>query len=214
MTATTATQFEVKPHTKHHKPVAAAGMLFLHDHAIIYLNIHIRTPQYIHLYHTPFLKICKAKKEKILAKSRARKYNKVMIILGIDYGDSRTGIARVNTTCPIVTPVGTIKDKSIEGAAQKVAQIALSEKAEKLVLGLPRNMDGSEGPRAEKTRHFGELLSQFIDLEIIFSDERLSSSYAHNIMNFTDTRGKKRKESVDALAATIILQTYVDSLLR
>lgn len=143
-----------------------------------------------------------------------RKYNKDMIILGIDYGDSRTGIARVNTTCPIVTPVGTIKDKTIEGAAQKAAQIAKEEKAEKIVLGLPRNMDGSEGPRAEKTRHFGDLLGQLVDLEIILSDERLSSSYAHNIMNFTDTRGKKRKESVDALAATIILQSYVDSLPR
>ncbi len=135
-----------------------------------------------------------------------------MILLGIDYGDARTGVARVNTACPIVTPVGTIKDKSIEGAAQKVADMARAEKAEKLVLGLPRNMDGSEGPRAEKTRHFGELVQQHVDLEIVFCDERLSSSYAHNIMNFTDTRGKKRKESVDALAATIILQTYVDSL--
>ena len=135
-----------------------------------------------------------------------------MIILGIDYGDSRTGVARVNMTCPIVTPVGTIKDKSIEGAAQKVAQVASEEKAEKIVLGLPRNMDGSEGPRAQKTRHFGELLKQLLDIDIIFCDERLSSSYAHNIMNFTDTRGKKRKESVDALAATIILQSYVDSL--
>jgi putative Holliday junction resolvase len=137
-----------------------------------------------------------------------------MIILGIDYGDSRTGVARVNMTCPIVTPIGTIKDKTIEGTAQKVAKLAQAENAEKVVLGLPRNMDGSEGPRAEKTRHFGELLAQLLDLEIIFSDERLSSSYAHNIMNFTDTRGKKRKESVDALAATIILQSYVDSLHR
>ncbi len=135
-----------------------------------------------------------------------------MIILGIDYGDARTGVARVNTTCPIVTPVGTIKDASIEGAAEKVAQLARTEKAEKLVIGLPRNMDGSEGPRAEKTRRFGDLVKKHLDLEILFCDERLSSSYAHNIMNFTDTRGKKRKESVDALAATIILQTYVDSL--
>lgn len=135
-----------------------------------------------------------------------------MIIIGIDYGDSRTGIARVNTACPIVTPVGTIKDKSIEGAAQKAAEIAHTEKAEKIVLGLPLNMDGTEGARAEKTRLFADLLRKNIDVEIVFSDERLSSSYAHNIMNFTDTRGKKRKESVDALAATIILQTYVDSL--
>ena len=137
-----------------------------------------------------------------------------MIILGIDYGDSRTGVAKVNTACPIVTPIGTIKDKTIEGVAQKVAQLAIEEKAEKIVLGLPKNMNGSEGPRAEKTRHFGELLQNHLSLDIIFSDERLSSSYAHNIMNFTDTRGKKRKESVDALAATIILQTYVDSLPR
>ena len=135
-----------------------------------------------------------------------------MITMGIDYGDSRTGIARVNTACPIVTPVGTIKDKTIEGTAQKAAEIARNEKAEKIVLGLPLNMDGTEGARAEKTRLFADLLHQYSDIEILFSDERLSSSYAHNIMNFTDTRGKKRKESVDALAATIILQTYVDSL--
>ena len=150
----------------------------------------------------------------MLAKLWYRKYNIDMIILGIDYGDARTGIARVNTTCPIVTPVGTIKEKFIENTAQRVAQVARDEKAEKIVLGLPRNMDGSEGPRAEKTRYFGELLSQLLNLEIVFCDERLSSSYAHNIMNITDTRGKKRKESVDALAATIILQTYVDSLPR
>lgn len=135
-----------------------------------------------------------------------------MIIIGIDYGDSRTGMARVNTTCPIVTPIGTIKEKSIESVAVKAAEIARNEKAQKIVIGLPLNMDGTEGYRAEKTRLFADLLSQNIDVEILFSDERLSSSYAHNIMNITDTRGKKRKESVDALAATIILQSYVDSL--
>ena len=133
-------------------------------------------------------------------------------MIGIDYGDARTGMAKVDTACPIVTPLETIKDRSVESTAAKAAEMICAQNAGRVVIGLPKNMDGSLGFRAEKVQLFADLLREKISCEIVFSDERLTSCYAHTVMNMTDTRGKKRKEEVDALAATIILQNYVDSL--
>lgn len=133
-----------------------------------------------------------------------------MILLGIDFGDSRTGIARLNTSMPIATPLPTLKSKNINSVAEYVAKTATEEQAELIVLGLPLNMDGSHGPRADKVKLLGSLISEQTDIPIEYSDERLTSSYAHTVMNFTDTRGKKRKDSVDAVAATMILQSYYD----
>ena len=130
-----------------------------------------------------------------------------MILLGIDFGDSRTGIARLNTSMPIATPLPTLKSKNINSVAEYVAKTATEEQAELIVLGLPLNMDDSHGPRADKVKLLGSLISEKTDIPIEYSDERLTSSYAHTVMNFTDTRGKKRKDSVDAVAATMILQS-------
>ena len=133
-----------------------------------------------------------------------------LIIIGIDFGDSRTGMAKLNTDYPIATPLPTIKCRDINIIADKVAEMITEYGGQKVVLGLPLNMDGSHGPRADKVKLFADLLGERIAAEIDFNDERLTSAYAHSIMNITDTSGKKRKDSVDAAAATIILQSYFD----
>ncbi len=133
-----------------------------------------------------------------------------MIILGVDFGDSRTGLARLNTLMPIATPLPTLKIKNINVVAQEVVNTANNEGAQKIILGLPLNMDGSHGPRADKVKLLGSLINELTDIPVEYCDERLTSSYAHTVMNLTDTRGKKRKDSVDAVAATMILQSYYD----
>lgn len=135
-----------------------------------------------------------------------------MIMIGIDFGDSRTGMARINSMYPIASPLETIKCKDINKVASLAADVIKSNNAELVVIGLPLNMDGSHGPRADKVKLFASILQPLIDVKIEFNDERLTSTYAHNIMNITDTVGKKRKESVDAIAATLILQSYCDRM--
>jgi len=135
-----------------------------------------------------------------------------MIIIGIDFGDSRTGMARINSQFPIASPLETIKCKDINKVAQIASEMIKSNNAELVVIGLPLNMDGSHGPRADKVKLFASILKELIDVDIEFNDERLTSTYAHNLMNITDTVGKKRKESVDAIAATLILQSYCDKM--
>ena len=134
-----------------------------------------------------------------------------MIILGIDFGDARTGVAKLDTRYPIATPLETVRKSDPNAAAEEIRSIAAREKAERLVVGLPRNMNGREGFRAEKTREFGRLLEERTGLPVVYFDERLTSGYAHAVLNMTDTRGNKRKETVDAVAATVILQGYIDA---
>ena len=93
--------------------------------------------------------------------------------------------------------------------ADEITEIATEKKAEKIVLGLPKNMDGSEGFRAEACRQLAELISERINLPIDFEDERLTTVSAHNALNATNTRGKKRKAVVDAVSAVIILEDYL-----
>ncbi|MBR5746201.1 MAG: Holliday junction resolvase RuvX [Clostridia bacterium] len=134
-----------------------------------------------------------------------------MIIMGIDYGDARVGIAVSDRTELIATAVCTINVKGMRDAAEKTAAKAAELGAGKLVLGLPRNMDGSEGARAEKTRAFAEMLAPLCGLETGFCDERLSTVEAYTFMNIAEYNGKKRRRVVDALSAQIILQTALDS---
>ena len=134
-----------------------------------------------------------------------------MIIMGIDYGDARVGIAVSDRTELIATAVCTINVKGMRDAAEKTAAKAAELGAEKLVLGLPRNMDGSEGARAEKTRAFAEMLAPLCGLETEFCDERLSTVEAYTFMNIAGYNGKKRRRVVDSLSAQIILQSRLDS---
>ncbi len=135
-----------------------------------------------------------------------------MKILGIDYGDRRTGVAVSDDSEFLASGVTTVKGTDMDGTALKIAKICREQSAGRIVLGLPKNMDGSEGFRAEHTRDFGQRLAALLpDIELVYYDERMTTMAAAQYMNITDVRGKKRKDSIDLLAAKIILQDYLDS---
>lgn len=135
-----------------------------------------------------------------------------MRILGIDYGDRRTGIAISDETEFLSGGLCTIKGADADKVAAEVAEIYKREGAGKIVLGLPKNMDGSSGFRVEHTMNFKAKLEKLLPgTKIVMYDERMTTLAASQYMNITDVRGKKRKESIDMLAAKIILQDYLDS---
>ena len=134
-----------------------------------------------------------------------------MKILGVDLGLSRTGVAVSDPTEMLASPVGTIADRNLSRVAEKVAQIAKEQGVGHIVLGLPRNMDGSCGESAQHSRAFGEELEALTGLPVTLWDERMTTVSAIGYLNQTNTRGKKRKEVVDTVAATIILQGFLDS---
>ena len=135
-----------------------------------------------------------------------------MKILGVDFGDSRTGYAISDALGFGASVVGAFKSGNIKKVAEHTAELAKELNAEKIVLGYPKNMNGSLGPRAEKTQRLAGLIKELSDIPIILWDERLTTVSAHNLMNETNVRGKKRKESVDSISAAYILQGYLDSL--
>lgn len=132
-----------------------------------------------------------------------------MVILSVDYGDARTGIAACDALQMLASPVTVIHQTKKEPLADEICRIAAEKKAQKLVLGLPKNMDGSEGFRAQACREFAALLSEKSGLPVDFQDERLTTVSAYNALNLTNTRGKKRKAVVDAVSAVIILEDYL-----
>lgn len=132
-----------------------------------------------------------------------------MVIISVDYGDVRTGVAACDKLQLLASPVTVIKQKDPELLSEEIKKICLEKKAEKIVLGLPKNMDGSEGFRAEACKEFAKLLSKKTGVSVDFQDERLTTVSAHNILNATDTRGKKRKAVVDAVSAVLILEDYL-----
>ena len=132
-----------------------------------------------------------------------------MVILSVDYGDARTGIAACDALQMLASPVTVIHQSEKEPLADEICRIAAEKKAQKLVLGLPKNMVGSEGFRAQACREFAALLSEKSGLPVDFQDERLTTVSAHNALNLTNTRGKKRKAVVDAVSAVIILEDYL-----
>ena len=133
-----------------------------------------------------------------------------MRILSVDLGGARTGLAVCDESETLASPAGVIFERDRGRLARQVADRAAERGAELIVVGLPRNMDGSEGESAGNARAFGEELSRRSGLPVVFGDERGTTVTAHNYLNLTDTRGKKRKAVVDAVAATIILQDYLD----
>lgn len=132
-----------------------------------------------------------------------------MRILAVDYGDARTGIAVSDNSEFLASPVGTIKEYNAERLAQKVADISREQNAGEIIVGLPINMNGTEGPRAEKCRGFGDMLRGLVDVEVKMWDERSTTVTAHQFLNETNVRGKKRKAVVDTVAATVILESYL-----
>ncbi|MBQ2943105.1 MAG: Holliday junction resolvase RuvX [Ruminococcus sp.] len=134
-----------------------------------------------------------------------------MIIMAVDLGKARTGIAASDKTEYLASPVAVISEHKREVLLEKVAEKAKEIKAELLVVGLPRNMDGSEGESAQNARAFASELSELTGLEAVLWDERCTTVTAHGYLNETNTRGKKRKAVIDAVAATVILQSFLDS---
>ena len=135
-----------------------------------------------------------------------------MIIMSVDRGKARTGIAYSDKSESFAFPKQVITEYNEDRLVQKVADKARELGAELIVGGLPKNMDGSESFRAEKTYAFAEMLKNELEMEIIFVDERLSTVQAYTYLNITDFNGKKRKKVIDALSAQIILQSFLDKI--
>ncbi|MBR1481854.1 MAG: Holliday junction resolvase RuvX [Ruminococcus sp.] len=133
-----------------------------------------------------------------------------MIIMSVDLGKARTGVAVCDKTEFLASPYTVIFEKSPNKLPEKVAQAAKETKAELIVVGLPKNMDGTEGESAQNARAFAAKLTELTGVETVMQDERGTTITAHNFLNETNTRGKKRKNAVDAVAATIILQDFLD----
>ena len=132
-----------------------------------------------------------------------------MVILSVDYGDARTGIASCDALQMLASPVTVIHQSEKEPLADEICRIAAEKKAQKLVFLLTKNMDVSEGFLGQDCREFSSLLSEKSGLPVDFQDERLTTVSAHNALNLTNTRGKKRKAVVDAVSAVIILEDYL-----
>lgn len=132
-----------------------------------------------------------------------------MIIMSVDYGDVRTGVAVCDKNEILASPVSVITETDAEKLADKIIAFAKELRAESFVVGLPKNMDGSEGFRAEACKAFASMLGEKSGLEVNLYDERLTTVSAHNALNATNTRGKKRKAVVDAVSAVMILEDFM-----
>ncbi len=132
-----------------------------------------------------------------------------MKILAVDHGEARTGLAVCDPGEFLASPIGTIQQRDSEKLAQEVAQAAREQRAERIVVGHPLNMDGSAGARAQTCRDFAALLREKTGLPVVLWDERGTTVTAARYLNATDTRGKKRKAALDPLSAAIILESYL-----
>ncbi len=135
-------------------------------------------------------------------------------ILGVDFGDKRTGLATCDPSRLIATAIGVISPGGIEKTADAVADEAQKRGVSAVVVGLPVNMDGSEGGRAARYRKFARLLEERLGegIPVCLFDERMTTMTAARFLNETNTRGQKRKDVIDALSAQIILQNFIDRL--
>ena len=135
----------------------------------------------------------------------------LMRILAIDYGDARIGLAVSDMTGLICGDAWTMEEWNMERASKRIAEEAKLRDVGTIVLGLPKNMDGTEGPRAEKSRAFRTLLEQDTSLPVVLWDERRSSIEAHSILHANGRKEKKHRKNVDAVAASLILEGYLGS---
>ena len=130
-------------------------------------------------------------------------------IMAIDYGDARTGVAISDLLCSIVGSTAVVPSRNTEKAIIDIVKLAKDNMVGTIVVGLPRNMDGSEGPRAALCREFAEKLGEATGLPIRMWDERRTTVEAHNILSMHNYHGQKRKNTVDAVAASLILEGYL-----
>lgn len=129
--------------------------------------------------------------------------------MGVDYGDARTGIAISDLLCSLVGTTTVIHSRSPERTIQEIVRLAQEHDVGELVVGLPKNMDGTEGARAELCREFAAQLEQQSGLPVTMWDERRTTVEAHQILSMHNYHGKKRKNTVDAVAAALILEGYL-----
>ena len=133
-----------------------------------------------------------------------------MKIMGIDFGDARTGVAVSDLLCTIVGSTTVEPIRNTQKAIADIVRIAKEQQVGLIVVGLPRNMDGTEGPRAELCRGFAQQLRETSGIEVTMWDERRTTVEAHNILSQHNYHGKKRKDTVDAVAASLILEGYLN----
>ncbi len=133
-----------------------------------------------------------------------------MRIMGIDYGDARTGVAISDLLCTIAGSATVVPSRNREKAIADIVRLAKENQVGEIAVGLPRNMDGTEGARAQLCREFAEQLKEATGLPVVMWDERRTTVEAHNILSQHNYHGKKRKETVDAVAATLILEGYLE----
>lgn len=133
-----------------------------------------------------------------------------MKIMSVDFGDARTGLALCDKSELLASPVCVIEERNFEKCIEKVSLKAKELGAEEVVVGYPKNMNGTIGERADKCELFSQKLAELIDVPVKLWDERNTTVSAHYYLNQTNTRGKKRKAVVDAVAATIILESYIE----
>jgi len=134
-----------------------------------------------------------------------------MRVLGIDYGDARTGFAVSDPMKIIANAIGTLNERRMENVADTVEKYVKEYEVDKIVLGYPKNMNNTIGERAQKTEVFAEMLKERLpDIPVVLWDERGTTKSAIYVLNEANVRNKKRKEAVDTVAAVIILQSYLD----
>ena len=130
-------------------------------------------------------------------------------IMGIDYGDARTGVAISDLLCSIVGSTCVVPSRNQQKAIDDIVRIAKDNNVGEIVVGVPRNMDGTEGVRAQLCRDFADLLGEATGLPVTMWDERRTTVEAHNILSQHNYHGQKRKNAVDAVAASLILEGYL-----
>lgn len=133
-----------------------------------------------------------------------------MRMMAVDYGDSRTGVAFCDEMEMLASPFCVINEHYAPKLIEKLKEIAVEQKAKQIVVGLPRNMDGSYGYRCDECRRLGDSLSEATGLPVVYQDERLTTVMAHEVLSANNVRGAKRKKQVDSVSAVMILQSYID----
>lgn len=131
-------------------------------------------------------------------------------VMGIDYGDARTGIAISDLLCSLVGSTTVIHSRNPEKTIEEICRLVKEHDVGELVMGFPRNMDGTEGPRAELYRAFAAQLEETVGMPVKLWDERRTTVEAHQILSEHNYHGKKRKNTVDAVAASLILEGYLN----
>lgn len=137
-----------------------------------------------------------------------------MKVMAIDYGDARTGIAISDLTGSIVGTTTVIHSRNRDNTAAQIVSLVKQNNVERLVMGFPKNMDGTEGPRAALYKEFAAFLQEKSGMEVVLWDERRTTIEAHQILSDNGYHGKRRKNTVDAVAASLILEGYLSFLHR